>query len=132
MPAYFVRVIDTHDLVGFFFARDLEELAIIIDEATDPIDCEYLRIGSGGIMWSSPAVAVPITWSSEDDHDSLGDLDPIPWSGASVTEEWWDDVYRSNDAKWRPVVPRFRKRRASHQPLNAQSATVLPFRKRPK
>lgn len=132
MPAYFVRIIDTHDLVGFFFARDLEELAIIIDEATDPDVCEYVRIGSGGIMWSGPATAVPITWPDDDDDDSLGDPDPLPWSGASVTEEWWDDVYRVTNAKWRPVIPRLRKRRVPHPPSRSEPAKVLPFRKRPK
>jgi hypothetical protein len=132
MPAFLVRVIDTRDLVGFFFANGLEELAIIIDEAIDPDDCEYIRIGSGGIMWSGPAIAVPITWPDEDDHDSLGDPDPLPWSGASVSEEWWDYVYRATDARWRPVIPRFRKRRAPRLPQRSQPATVLPFRKRPK
>lgn len=132
MPAYFVRIMDTHDLVGFFFANGLEELAIIIDEATDPVDCEYIRIGSGGIIWSSPAVAVPIAWPDEDDDDGPADPDPIPWSGASVTEEWWDDVYRSFETKWRPVIPRFKKRRAFRLPKRSQPGKVLPFRKRPK
>jgi hypothetical protein len=34
MPAYFVRTIRDHDLVGIFVARDAYELALIVDEYT--------------------------------------------------------------------------------------------------
>jgi hypothetical protein len=60
MPTYLVRTIRDCDLVGVFFARDTYELALIVDECTDPGSCEYQRMKTGGIMWTSPAIPVPI------------------------------------------------------------------------
>jgi hypothetical protein len=36
---YFVRTIRDCDLVGVFFARDTDELMMLVDECTDPGDC---------------------------------------------------------------------------------------------
>jgi hypothetical protein len=35
MPAYLVRIINTRDIVGFFFADDLDDLLTTIDECTE-------------------------------------------------------------------------------------------------
>jgi hypothetical protein len=37
MPAYLVRIIDTHDIVGFFCADKMDELLVAIDECTEPV-----------------------------------------------------------------------------------------------
>ena len=104
MPTYLVRIIEAHDLVGIFVASDLRALAFLIDECTDPGDCEYQRMKPGGIMWTSPAVVVPIELSDDDD-DALNFEVPIPWSAVSLTESWWDSFYAwTNSGKWRPVA----------------------------
>jgi hypothetical protein len=35
MPAYLVRTIDEHDLVGFSVAEEMEDLTIAVDECLD-------------------------------------------------------------------------------------------------
>jgi hypothetical protein len=60
MPTYLVRIIETRDLVGVFSADNIHQLIIIVDECTEPDECEYTRMGPGGIMWTSPAVPIPI------------------------------------------------------------------------
>jgi hypothetical protein len=40
MPAYLVRTIDDHDIVGFFVADEMDDLLIAVDECTEPEDCE--------------------------------------------------------------------------------------------
>lgn len=49
MPAYLVRLIDTRDLVGFYFAEEAADLITIIDECTEVADCETSSRTSGGI-----------------------------------------------------------------------------------
>ena len=43
MPAYLVRTIDEHDIVGFFVADEMEDLLIAV-ECTEPDDCEYVEL----------------------------------------------------------------------------------------
>ncbi len=101
MPTYLVRTIEGHDLVGVFVAPNTFALAQLVDECTDPGDCEYQRIKPGGIMWTSPAVVIPIP--DKDDEDPTT-TDPIPWSNASLTESWWNSFYELfNKGKWRPI-----------------------------
>ena len=83
MPAYLVRSIDEHDLVGVFYASNTYSLAFSIDEVPDPDDCEYLLIGAGGIVWSSPPVEIPVP--PDDDEDGSKD-DPVPRIGARLSE----------------------------------------------
>jgi hypothetical protein len=67
MPAYLVRTIDEHDLVGIFVAPSVGHLALILDEGIDPGVCEYQRMGPGGIMWTSDAVVpllLPCWWGT--------------------------------------------------------------------
>ena len=67
MPAYLVRTIDEYDLVGFFYAAEMHDLIIAVDECLDPVDCEYAELPVGGIMWTSPAVTIPIDNGDEDE-----------------------------------------------------------------
>jgi len=101
MPAYLVRTIDKHDLVGVFYAPNVYSLAFMIDEVLDPDDCEYLLIGPGGVVWSSPAVEIPVP-PNDDDEDPTKD-EPVPWAGARFTESWWMLVYCESRKRWRKV-----------------------------
>lgn len=101
MPAYLVRTIDEHDLVGVFYASNVVDLAFMIDEVLDPSDCEYLLIGSGGTVWSDRAVEIPPPPRYDDEDPSAED--PIPWKGARFTESWWMLVYYESRKRWRGV-----------------------------
>ena len=102
MPTYLVRTIKGHDLVGVFVAPNVFALALLVDECTDPGDCEYQRMKPGGIMWTSPAVVVPIA-DDEEDEDFTSE-DPIPWPAVSLTESWWNSFYGwSAKGRWRPI-----------------------------
>lgn len=101
MPAYLVRTIEEHDLVGVFYAPNTYSLAFMIDEVLDPDDCEYLLIGPGGVVWSSPAVEIPVPPDDEDDDGSKDD--PVPWSGARFSESWWMAVYYESRKRWRRI-----------------------------
>src|SRR5258708_5584258 len=105
MPAYLVRLCDTRDLVGFYFADDPDELEIIVDECTDVPDCEYFELPTGGIMWESPAIDIPIEIEKsvpDDDEDAVPEL---PWSGASLSESWWSVLYGRAGVSWTRFVP---------------------------
>jgi hypothetical protein len=63
MPTYRVRIIETHDLVGIFTADNILQLIVIVivDECSEPDDCEYTRLPSGGIMWAGLPIPAPVT-----------------------------------------------------------------------
>lgn len=102
MPAYLVRIIDTHDLVGVFSADNIDQLIILIDECTEPDACEYTRMGPGGLMWESPAVPIPVKLPQDDDG---GEPDPVPWAAVSVTEAWWNYFYGHARCRWKRFFP---------------------------
>lgn len=58
------------DIVGFFVADEADDLLVVIDECLDAADCEYMELPNGGIMWTSPAIAVPFKVSDPDDDES--------------------------------------------------------------
>jgi hypothetical protein len=127
---YFVRTIRDCDLVGVFFARDTDELMMLVDECTDPGACEYQRMKTGGIMWTSPAIPVPI--ETPEDADGTED-DPIPWNGASLTESWFDSFYGYAKGKWKLLVPDGDEPYGPPAPALPQRpgpGHVVPFRKR--
>jgi hypothetical protein len=102
MPAYLVRAIKDHDLVGVFVAPSVLQLALLIDEVTDPEICEYQRLGSRGIIWTGPATSVPIKTSEDDDEITE---EGIPWAEACFTEMWGSAVYDFGaKAKWRRSI----------------------------
>ena len=53
MPAYLVRTIEEHDIVGFFVADEADDLLVVIDECLDAADCGYMELPNGGIMRTS-------------------------------------------------------------------------------
>jgi len=131
MPTYLVRTIRDRDLVGIFVARDTYELALIVDECTDPGSCEYQRMKTGGLMWTSPAIPIPIEMGEDDDGS---EPDPVPWGAASLTESWWDSFFGYARGKWKPVCsdlpyePGFPE--APEPPRPAGPGHVVQFRKR--
>lgn len=131
MPAYLVRIIDTRDMVGFFFVEDFDRLEVVVDECTDVPDCEYVELPDGGIMWESPAIDVPIEIDKDSTDADENDIPQVPWSGASLSESWWSVLYGYTDEQWTRFVPDnpLRPRPpAPRRPLGP--GRVLPLRKR--
>ena len=131
MPAYLVRIIDTRDMVGFFFVEDIDRLEVLVDECTDTTDCEYVELPDGGIMWESPAIDVPIEIDKDSSEPDEADIPDIPWSGASLSESWWSVLYGDTDEQWTRFVPDnpLRPRPpAPRRPLGP--GAVIPMRKR--
>jgi hypothetical protein len=132
MPTYLVRTIDEHDLVGIFVAPNLLELALLLDEGIDASVCEYQRMTTGGIMWTEPAVIVPVD-PSPDAEVSLPNS--IPWSEATLTEGWENSVYGSPKGKWRAVFSgedlySEEPDDTPTEPAQTGTARILQYRKR--
>lgn len=99
MPAFLVRLIDNHDIVGFFFAEDHRDLVGAVDECTDADGCEYVRLPVGGIMWMSPAIAVPMDPGPDDDEN--WELPELPFATATVSETWFNLLYgHTKELRW--------------------------------
>ncbi|MFK4530414.1 hypothetical protein ABIF90_008395 [Bradyrhizobium japonicum] len=102
MPAYLVRTIKKHDLVGVFYAANINDLAYMIDEVLDPDACEYTLIGPGGVIWGEPAIAIPVPRKSNDDEEDE-DSNLIPWKDARFTEDWALLAYNESGKRWRKI-----------------------------
>jgi hypothetical protein len=127
MPAYLVRTIDEHDIVGFFAADEPDDLLVVIDECLDAADCEYMELPDGGIMWTSPAIAIPLNRGNEDEDVAV---EKLPWARADLSETWWDAVYGYSDDNWTKFFPNNpRSPRPVAPPRSMGPAKVVPIRK---
>ena len=125
VPAYLVRLIKSHDIVGFFTADDLDELAIAIDECADVDACEYVELPVGGIMWESPAIPVPIAGGDE------AELPELPWAKAALSGGWWSVIYGYADMTWIRFDPGAPQGPIPDPPRRAMNpARVVPLRPR--
>jgi hypothetical protein len=130
MPAYLVRLIQSRDIVGFFAADEFEDLAMAVDECTDVGACEYLEMPPGGIMWTSPAIPVPVNIGDGDDGEA--EIEKLPWARAELSELWWSVVYGCTDDEWTRFDPDAPQEPARPPPKKPKGpATVIPLRKRP-
>jgi hypothetical protein len=128
MPAYLVRLIDTRDIVGVFVADEMRDLLITVEECTNPDACEYVELPTGGIMWTSPAIAVPLSPGSD---DPPADAEQLPWASAELSEAWWSVVYGYSDDNWTPFFPdKPRQPRPDPPPAPLGPGQVVPMRKR--
>lgn len=96
MPAYLVRLIANKDLVGFYYADEIDELCEFVDECIDVSKCEYAELSAGGIFWPGRAVAIPIHETDDSGEPS------IPWSAATLTESWIPALYADGEV-WLPL-----------------------------
>ncbi|TFV75061.1 hypothetical protein E4K64_15145 [Bradyrhizobium frederickii] len=139
MPAYLVRTIKEHDLVGVFFASNTLELAYLIDEVLDPEHCEYRLLGPGGVIWDGPAVKIPLPRSKDDDDDDEEESSDVPWKDARFTELWYYEGFYKK-ARWRKVGhslvdlygidPETPEPDPPPRPPSNSAGRVLPFRRR--
>jgi hypothetical protein len=98
LPAYLVRFVDDHDLVGIFFPNSIGQLCDLVDECCDIDECEYTELPPGGVYWTDEAIAVPVQAVSDDDEDEPR----IPWAGAMETESWTSRLY-NGPGNWKPL-----------------------------
>ena len=68
MKTCLVRVQDTHIGVGLFWFETEKELSWMIDQITDPAECEYRLITGGGVFFDDIPLPNP------DDDDTLSDM----------------------------------------------------------
>jgi hypothetical protein len=127
MAAYLVRTIHEHDIVGFFAADEIDALLMTVDECTDPAGCEYLELPAGGLMWTGPAISVPLNPGKDD----LGtDGQELPWAKVQLTDLWWSAVYGYSDDEWTeffPDAPRTPRTKAPAWPMGP--GRVVPLKK---
>lgn len=105
MPAYLVRTIQKHDLVGVFYAANVYDLAYMIDEVLDPNECEYTTIGPGGVIWEDPAISIPLPGRATEDDDGgeEEEAELIPWKDARFTENWALLAYYDSGKRWKKI-----------------------------
>jgi hypothetical protein len=131
VPAYLVRLCDTRDLVGFFYADEIDQLELIVDECTDVPDCEYVELPFGGIMWGSPAIDVPIEIGDDSDDTDEDAIPDFPWPSASLSESWWSVLYGYTDEQWTRFVPEHPLKQRPPVPRRPLGpGRVVQFRKR--
>ncbi len=127
MPAYLVRLIKNRDVVGFFAAEDLDDLVVAVDECTDVAACEYVEMPPGGIMWTSPAIPVPVDVGDDEDVE----IEKIPWAKAELSEMWWNVVYGFTDETWTAFDPEAPQDPLPDPPPRRMGpARVIPMRPR--
>ncbi len=133
MNCYLVRVVGSRDLVGIFFAWDIVELVMLIDECLDPSICEFTELPPGSLYWSEPSVVVPIRRRRNETDDDADDSDGIPWSEVTFSESWWQAFHTRQ--RWEAIDPELarelKKQRGRKRP-NRKSAQILLFRRKDK
>jgi hypothetical protein len=101
MATALVRIIGDRQIVGIFAYRDLEELFWLIDQATDPYQCEYFNLKNGGIIWYDKANQLisknlEKAWAAHDEY-SLDEFGDENFDGARLDEY---SFMQAIDAKW--------------------------------
>lgn len=94
MANYIVRLQEGKEIVGIFSTISLTCLFAMVDEVTDPLDCEYRTMDqNGGIVWPFPGeVVVPLK-----DDDMPEDF----FARAEFTHWWGLDMFEPK-YKWKP------------------------------
>lgn len=104
LTPYAVRMTEDRQVVGIFVARDLDELAYLVDQCTDPAATEYLQLGRGGVYVGS---ATDAQWPAREIRDEHGEpmdvvpQDAAPLDGAELDDFWWLDM---DAGDWFPLA----------------------------
>jgi len=129
MPAYLVRLIENRDIVGFFAADDFDDLVIAVDECTNVGACEYAELPPGGIMWTSPAIPVPVDIGDREDDEA--EIQKLPWASAELSESWWSVIYGYTEDEWTRFDPNAPQDPMPEPPKKSRGpARVIPLRPR--
>lgn len=101
MRVYFVRMIEDRQVVGLFMARDVVELARVVDECCDVSLCEYTVTDEPGGLYVSGFTEAQ--WPPRDDEsgEDMHVDDRNPLNEAEFSYGWWSDL---NAGAWHPLV----------------------------
>lgn len=94
MGAYIVRVDETKELVGIFWADCTADLVDAVDEFIDAATVEYAKLRAGGIFMSGRCPAVPT-----DD-----DLYTSDWLVDPLRSESLIDAMETPAMRWHPFT----------------------------
>ena len=133
MNCYLVRVVGSRDLVGIFFAWDIVELVMLIDECLDPSICEFTELPPGSLYWSEPSVVVPIRRRRNETDDDADDNDGIPWSDVTLSDSWWGSLHSRQ--RWEAIDPEQAselKKKRGRKKLKRKSAQIILFQRKDK
>jgi hypothetical protein len=91
------------------FEKDFRELrhghGFIQTRNVPGIDRKYQRMKSGGIMWTSPAIPIPIEIGEDDDGT---EEHPVPWAAAGI--RYTDTSGESGSHSYRTAANHFSRR----------------------
>ena len=96
MGAYIVRVAETKELVGIFWADCTADLVDAVDEFIDAPTVEYAKLRPGGIFMSGRCLSVP---SEKDDV-----LDASDWFIDPDRSESLIDAMETPAMRWHPFT----------------------------
>lgn len=68
MTVLVVRMVDTHELVGFFWGSK-EMVWDCVDALTDPVFCEYATLPQGGLEAPGKAQAIPTKFDQYEGYE---------------------------------------------------------------
>lgn len=115
MAIYLVRMQKNKEIVGIFVGANPDDLADLVDECTDPHECEYITLGRGGIHWPKPGMpTVPLLLDAEavglddeemDDLEVMDQDDPFKFSESAFTDEWHEVFFHGPERKKWKAVP---------------------------
>ena len=110
MTTALVRLIEGKNIVGMFVYRDPEDLFWLIDQATNPYECEFINLKYGGLIWKneSPPLfsdAFFNAWNADDDGEAIGDMNDEFYDGAQLDEYAFNQAI---DSDWTPITKKFK------------------------
>jgi hypothetical protein len=95
---YLVRVTESKEAVGIYFAMSLANLRDMVDELTDPGGCDYRSMPEGGLTFGNRCPAVPLNNDLED-KEAGEDYGALMLSVDGATEELGEEFWGTDDWK---------------------------------
>ncbi len=111
MATALVRHIDDKQIVGMFAYRELGELFWLVDEATNPYECEFINLKYGGLIWkneSAPLISDDLykAWHADDDGELLNETGSDEfYDGAQLDEYAFEQAL---DSDWIKITKKHR------------------------
>lgn len=108
LSVYIVRRTQTHGLLGIFAVRDLESLALQIQNCAEPEECEFCEIDTGGIIWPAtggrkmPAEPGPMD-DIIDEAEDQEDPDPLKLLAGAILTDSWQEAFYEEAHSWQRV-----------------------------
>lgn len=113
VAAYLVRLKSNHRIVGFFAVDDEEDLLALVDEDSDPEECEALLLPPGGVMLSSanvppvPRVFTSLPVGEDDDEPELEPLNVLEEKNEPMLTSDWQGIINGDEdteSVWKDLV----------------------------